>query len=56
MPSTLKKRKMAKLLIETGSVAGVHDMKEENILDESKPPASSTVHEESWAEMSKEVK
>lgn len=52
----LKNRKTGKSSLEMGACEGVHDIKEENIADESEPAASSTLTEEWKTAMSKLVR
>lgn len=53
---TLEKKKTVKLPLETEASADDHDMKEENILDENKLVASSTLSEEERTAVNQQLK
>lgn len=54
--ATIKKRKRAKSLLETGAGADDHDFKEKDVVDDTEPGASSTTNEEKRIAMCKFVK
>lgn len=56
MKSTLKKRKKGASLLENGANIGVQEMKEENIVDESKTAASSTLSKKKRINLGTHVK